>query len=41
MMDSSKGMEFKARITIKKSPNPNDPENPYENIQIRVIPQAS
>ena len=40
---------FKKRIkeimnvsdTIKKSPNPNDPENPYENIQIRVIPQAS
>ena len=41
MMNSAKGMEFKARITIKKSPNPNDPENPYENIQIRVIPQAS
>lgn len=41
MMNSVKGMEFKARITIKKSPNPNDPNNPYENTQIRVVQEKS
>lgn len=37
MMNSAKGMQFKCRITIKKSPNPKGGE--YENIQIRVINQ--
>ena len=35
MMNSVKGVQFKARITIKKSPNPKGGE--YENVQIRVI----
>lgn len=38
MMASVKGVEFNARITIKKSPNPNNPDSPYENIQLRIIP---
>ena len=38
MMDSVKGQSFDARITIKKSENPNDKENPYENVNLRVIP---
>ena len=38
MMESVKGTSFDARITIKKSPNPNDPNTPYENVNIRVIP---
>lgn len=42
MMDSIKGQAFDARITIKKSPNPNDPNTPYENVQIRVVqPKAA
>ena len=40
MMDSVKGTEFKCRITIKKSPNPNDKDNPYENLQIKIIPNS-
>ena len=43
MMNSVKGVLFDARITIKKSPK--DPANPaageYENVQIKVIPQAT
>ena len=35
MMDSVKGMNFKARVTIKKS---TDNGTEYENIQLRVIP---
>jgi len=38
MMETVKGQSFDARITIRKSENPNDKENPYENVQIRVIP---
>lgn len=38
MMSSVKGQAFDARITIKKSENPNDKDNPYENVNIRVIP---
>lgn len=38
MMETVKGHSFDARITIRKSENPNDKENPYENVQIRVIP---
>lgn len=38
MMETAKGQSFDARITIRKSENPNDKENPYENVQIRVIP---
>lgn len=38
MLDSVKGMVFDARITIKKTPNPNDPLAPYENVNIKVIP---
>lgn len=42
MMDSIKGQAFDARITIKKSPNPDDPNTPYENVQIRVVqPKAA
>ena len=40
MMNSVKGSEFRCRISIKKTPNPNDKDNPYENLQIRVIPPA-
>jgi hypothetical protein len=40
MMNSVKGIEFKCRITIKKTANPNDPDNPYENINIRIIRTA-
>ena len=40
MMNSVKGSEFQCRISIKKTANPNDKDNPYENIQIRVIPPA-
>lgn len=35
MMSSVKGVQFKCRIAIKKTPNPKGGE--YENIQIRVI----
>jgi hypothetical protein len=35
MMASVKGMQFKCRISVKKSPNPKGGE--YENLQIRVI----
>lgn len=35
MMDSIKGVQFKSRITIKRSPNPKGGE--YTNLQIRVI----
>lgn len=38
IMNSGKGVEFDCRISIKKSPNPNDADNPYENIQMRIIP---
>ena len=37
LLDSIKGASLKARITIKTSPNPNDPNRPYENLQIRVV----
>lgn len=36
MMGSVKGVNFDARITIKKSPNPAGGE--YENVQIKVVP---
>jgi hypothetical protein len=36
MMDSVKGMELKARITIRKSKGDNGQE--YENLNIRVVP---
>lgn len=40
MMDSVKGMEFQARITIRKSKGDDGTE--YENLQIRVVaPQAT
>lgn len=35
MMNSMKGVDFKCRITIKKSPNPEG--GFYENLQIRVV----
>ena len=35
MMDSIKGVQFKCRITIKKSHNPRGGE--YTNVQIRII----
>lgn len=38
MMNSVKGVQFKCRITIKKSPNPKGGE--YENIQLRVVKPA-
>lgn len=38
MMESIKGTTFDARITIKKTSNPNGGE--YENVQIRVIPPS-
>lgn len=38
MMQEVKGVPFNARITIKKSPNPNGGE--YENVQVRVIQAA-
>jgi hypothetical protein len=42
MMESVKGQAFDARITIKKTPNPNDANSPYENVNLRVVlPKAS
>ena len=38
MMESVKGISCDARITIRKTPNPDDKDNPYENLNIRVIP---
>ena len=38
MISSVKGTEFNARISIKISPNPKDKDNPYQNLQTRVIP---
>lgn len=35
MINSIKGIQFKCRITIKKSPNPAGGE--YENVQIRIV----
>jgi len=35
MMASVKGMQFKCRITIKKTPNPKGGE--YENVQMRIV----
>jgi hypothetical protein len=37
MMNSVKGMQFNARLTIKKSKGADGTE--YENVQIRVVPQ--
>lgn len=38
MMNSVKGVQFNARISIKKTPNPKGGE--YENIQLRVVRPA-
>ncbi len=38
MMNSVKGVQFKSRLTIKKTPNPKGGE--YENIQMRVVKPA-
>lgn len=37
LMMSAKGAVFNARVTIKQSANPNDPNKPYENVQIQVV----
>jgi hypothetical protein len=37
MMEAAKGVSFDARITTKKSANPDNPLQPYENVQIAVI----
>jgi len=39
MMDSVKGMEVRARITIRKSKGDNGQE--YENLNIRVVPPSA
>lgn len=38
MMASVKGTSFDARITIRKTPKPDNKDQPYENVQIKVIP---
>lgn len=41
MMSSIKGSVFDARITIRKTENPADKDNPYENVTIKVIPPVA
>ena len=38
MMESVKGVGFDARITIKTTANPNDKDNPYQNVNVKVVP---
>lgn len=40
IFESMKGVQFDARLSIKKTPNPNDKDNPYENLVIKVVPPA-
>ena len=41
IFESLKGQSFDARISIKKTPNPNDKDNPYENLVIKIVPPAA
>lgn len=41
MMESVKGVGFDARITIRTTANPNDKDNPYQNVNVKVIPPPS